>query len=87
VAILYSVQPLNDVTNQQTTVDPATYDAQRFRVEQRRLFGPFYSVKVIDMIEDRPVPLWRGGSFLAGKSSVRRAVKYGIERYLRERSR
>lgn len=66
--------------------DHATYDTQRFHVERRHLFGPFYSVTVMDTLEGRQVPLWRGGSFLTGKSSVRRAVKYGIERYLRERS-
>lgn len=62
-----------------------SFDEQRFRVEERRLFGPFYSVHVVDTVTGRQVPLFRGGSFLLGHSSVQRAVRYGIERYLRER--
>lgn len=64
-----------------------TFDPQRFRVEERRLFGPFYSVRVFDTIAGRRVPLARGGVLLLGHASVQRAVKYGIARYLREHNR
>lgn len=59
-------------------------DEERFRVEERRRFGPFYSVRIFDTVAGREVPLFRGGSLLLGHSSVQRAVKNGIERYLRE---
>ena len=60
------------------------FDEQRFHVEERKLFGPFYRVRVIDTVAGRQVPLARGGDLLLGHSSVRRAVKYGIELYLRK---
>ena len=58
-------------------------DRSRFRIEEQRLFGPFYRVRVYDQAAGRRVPLFRGGGMLLGRSSVRRAVKYGVERYLR----
>lgn len=64
-----------------------TFDEQRFRVEERRLFGPFYHVRVFDTLGGRQVPLFRGGRLLLGHSSVQRAVTYGIERYLRDEER
>jgi predicted RecA/RadA family phage recombinase len=55
----------------------------RFAVEQRRVFGPFWSVRVVDTLTGRQVPLMRQGAFLLGQGSADRAVKYGIKRYLR----
>lgn len=55
----------------------------RFRGEGRRMFGPFYRARVLDTATDEYVPLFRGGVLLTGRSSVRRAVTYGIERYRR----
>jgi hypothetical protein len=64
---------------------PQDYDVDpdRFRVSEQRLFGPFYRVDVYDTVEEREVPLFRGGSMLLGRGSVRRAVHFGVERYLR----
>jgi hypothetical protein len=53
----------------------------RFRVEPRHVFGPFYAVRVFDEQQDVEVFV-TGGSFLTGKSSVRRAVRYATARYL-----
>lgn len=60
-----------------------SFDHDRFRVEERHYFGPFYAVRVYDTARGRRVRL-KNGVLLVGKSSVRRAVRYGIERYLRE---
>ncbi len=56
----------------------------RFRVEEQRYFGPFYGVGVFDRVTGRQIPLARGGVLLIGRGSVNRAVKYGIQRYLRQ---
>jgi hypothetical protein len=58
-------------------------DQSRFRIEVQALIGPFYGVRVLDTTTGRRVPLARGGRMLLGRSSVRRAVRYGVERYLR----
>ncbi len=60
------------------------FDEQRFHVEERKLFDPFYRVRVIDTVAGRRVDLGRGGGLLLGHSSVRRVVKYGIGLYLRK---
>lgn len=64
---------------------PQDYDVDpdRFRVSEQRLFGPFYRVDVYDTVEQREVPLARRGSMLLGRGSVRRAVRFGVKRYLR----
>ncbi|HEX5115541.1 MAG TPA: hypothetical protein VFW65_10135 [Pseudonocardiaceae bacterium] len=54
----------------------------RFHVEPRHLFGPFYAVRIFDELKGVEVFV-TGGSFLTGRSSVRRAVKYSTARYLR----
>lgn len=61
-----------------------TPDGDRFRVEARRHFGPFYGVRVFDRVTGRQIPMARGGVLLIGTGSVDRAVKYGIQRYLRQ---
>lgn len=53
----------------------------RFRVEARHRVGPFYAVRVFDDQKGVEVHV-TGGSFLTGRSSVRRAVKYSTARYL-----
>lgn len=54
----------------------------RFRVEPEHLFGPFYSLRIFD--DETGVEVFvTGGSFLTGRSSVRRAAKYATQRYLR----
>ena len=58
-------------------------DQSRFRIEVQHLLGPFYGVRVFDTAAGRRVSLARGGRPLLGQGSVRRAVKYGVERYLR----
>jgi hypothetical protein len=63
--------------------DGMTPDDDRFRVEERRYFGPFYGVRVFDRVTGRQIPLAKGGVLLIGRGSVKRAVKYGIQRYLR----
>ena len=62
----------------------AAPDGDRFRVEARHYVGPFYGVRVFDTATGRMIPLARGGVFLIGRGSVNRAVKYGIQRYLRQ---
>lgn len=52
----------------------------RFHAEGRRLVGPFYKARVFDTQTSEYLVLFRGGAPLLGRSSVRRAVKYGIER-------
>lgn len=59
-------------------VDPA-----RFDVDEYHVVGPFYGVRVFDRLRNRKVPLARGGILLLGHGSVRRAVRYGVARYLR----
>jgi len=59
----------------------------RFRGEGRRLLGPFYKARVFDSQTNEYLILFRGGAPLLGRSSVRRAVKYGIERCYREAGR
>jgi hypothetical protein len=64
------------------TGDP-TQDG-RFSIERRKMFGPFYKVRVVDTRTGREVPLFRNGGLLLGTGSADRAAKLGIDRYLRE---
>ena len=64
----------------------------RFSAEACRLFGPFYRARVLDTETGEFVPLANFkaprravSGVLTGRSSVRRAVKYGIEHELRRR--
>ena len=64
----------------------------RFAAQARRLFGPFYRVRVLDTatgeyvrLANHNAPRRRVSAILTGRSSVRRAVKYGIEHELRRR--
>jgi hypothetical protein len=58
----------------------------RFRGEGLHLFGPFYRARVLDTTTGQSLPLAKGGALLFGRSSVRRAVKYGIQRHQRRRT-
>jgi hypothetical protein len=62
---------------------PVDQPDTRFRAEGRRMFGPFYRARVLDTATGEYLPLFRGGAPLTGRSSVRRAVTYGIELYRR----
>jgi hypothetical protein len=64
----------------------------RFAAQARRLFGPFYRARVLDTATGEYVPLANFRAprrsvsvVLTGRSSVQRAVKYGIEHELRRR--
>ena len=64
----------------------------RFKAEARRLFGPFYRARVLDTATGEYVglanfnaPRRSVSAVLTGRSSVRRAVRYGIEHELRRR--
>ena len=54
-----------------------------FKSEGERLLGPFYQARVLDTQTSDYLPLARGAMLLTGRSSVRRAVKYRIDRYKR----
>lgn len=57
------------------TVDP------RFDVQSRHLLGPFWQVQVVDTVTGANVNP-RGGGFLTGFASVRRAATFSSRRYL-----
>jgi hypothetical protein len=57
------------------TVDP------RFDVRPRHLFGPFWQLQVVDTVTGAKVNP-RGGGFLTGFASVRRAATFSTRRYL-----
>lgn len=65
---------------------PVDHPDPRFRGEGQHLFGPFYRARVLDTKTGKYLPLssGRSGGVLTGRSSVRRAVKYGIDRYVRQ---
>ena len=53
----------------------------RFRAETKKVLGPFYALRIVDLSTGDLVPeSWSGA--LAGRGSVRRAAKQGIRRYL-----
>lgn len=58
----------------------------RFKAEGKHLFGPFYRARVLDSQTGEYLPLARGAMLLAGRASLRRAVKYGIDIYKRRQS-
>ena len=65
---------------------------RRFAAEARRVFGPFYRARVLDtatgayvLLANFRAPRRSVSGVLTGLSSVRRAVKYGIEHELRRR--
>ncbi len=66
---------------------------RRFAAQAQRLFGPFYRTRVFDTATGEYVLLTNGykarrrsvSGVLTGRSSVQRAVKYGIEHELRRR--
>ncbi|WP_146243992.1 hypothetical protein [Curtobacterium sp. MCBD17_013] len=59
----------------------------RFEVQPRRLFGPFWQLRVVDTVTGAAIPV-SGGAMLTGYGSVRRAAKYSTLYYLnRERRR
>ncbi|MBT2501058.1 hypothetical protein [Curtobacterium sp. ISL-83] len=53
----------------------------RFDVQARRLFGPFWQVRVTDTVSGGAIPV-SGGAFLTGYGSVRRAAKYSSRLWL-----
>ena len=53
----------------------------RFDITPKRLFGPFWSLRIVDRTSDDAIPI-RGGAFLTGYGSVRRAAKYSTHLYL-----
>ena len=53
----------------------------RFDVIPRHLFGPFWSLRIMDRTTGQEVQI-TGGGFLAGYGSVRRAAKYSSRLYL-----
>jgi hypothetical protein len=53
----------------------------RFDIAPRRLFGPFWSLRIVDRTTGRPVHV-TGGAFLTGYGSVRRAAKHSTRLYL-----
>lgn len=63
---------------------PVETGDSRFRGEGSNIFRPFYRARVLDTRSGNYIPLFRGGSFFTGKSSVRRAVKYSIDLHLRK---
>jgi hypothetical protein len=62
-------------TSEFPDVDP------RFDVLPKRLFGPFWSLRIVDRTTGDAIPI-NGGSFLTGYGSVRRAAKYSTHLYL-----
>ena len=63
--------------------EPRAFDATRFAIESRRLFGGLHTLRLTDLSTGRPVP--HRGVVFAGKASVRRAVTWSIDRYLGRR--
>lgn len=59
---------------------PVSQPNARYQAEGRRLIWPFYAARVLDTWTGRYIPL-ASSAPLTGFSSVRRAIKYGIERY------
>lgn len=57
-----------------------------FRAQGQRLWGPFYRVRILDSATGTYLPLGssRSGGVLTGRSSVSRAVRFGIQRRMRE---
>jgi hypothetical protein len=53
----------------------------RFDITPKRLFGPFWSLRIVDRTTGRPIRI-TGGTFLTGYGSVRRAAKYSTHLYL-----
>lgn len=47
----------------------------------RPLFGPFWSLRIVDRATGAAIPI-NGGAFLTGYGSVRRAAKYSTRLYL-----
>lgn len=58
----------------------------RFDVMPRHLFGPFWSLKIMDRTTGEEVQI-TGGSFLTGYGSVRRAARYSSRFYLQRLER
>jgi hypothetical protein len=63
----------------------------RFDIAPKRLFGPFWSLRIVDRTTGRPIWI-TGGTFLTGYGSVRRAAEHSTHLYLlreqrRERKR
>ncbi len=59
---------------------------ERFDVQPRHLFGPFWQVKVTDTLTGRAVNV-SGGGLLTGYGSVRRAARYSTRLYLTQLAR
>lgn len=53
----------------------------RFDVLPKRLFGPFWSLRIVDRTTGEAIHI-DSGSFLTGYGSVRRAAKYSTHLYL-----
>ncbi|WP_066519854.1 hypothetical protein [Curtobacterium ammoniigenes] len=59
---------------------------ERFDVQPRHLFGPFWRLKVTDTLMGRDVNV-SGGGPLTGYGSVRRAARYSTRLYLTQLAR
>ena len=53
----------------------------RFDIMPKRLFGPFWSLRIVDRTTGVAIPI-NGGAFLTGYGSVRRAAKHSTHLYL-----
>ena len=53
----------------------------RFDLQPKHLFGPFWSLTVIDTFSQRSITAISGGP-LTGYGSVRRQARFGTQRYL-----
>lgn len=53
----------------------------RFDVFPKRLFGPFWSLRIVDRTTGEAIPI-NGGAFLTGYGSVRRAAKHSTHLHL-----
>jgi hypothetical protein len=52
-----------------------------FDVMPKRLFGPFWSLRILDRTTGEVIPI-TGGAFLTGYGSVHRAAKHSTHLYL-----
>jgi hypothetical protein len=69
-------------------VRPRSYIVQqpdpRFEAQARRLFGPLYLLQIVDKTTGKEIPRAARSVPLSGRSSVNRAVKFGILRFYAE---
>jgi hypothetical protein len=62
---------------------PVEQPDSRFTAEGRHVLGPFYRARVLDTVTGQYLHGRVDTALLTGRSSVRRAVRYGIDHYLR----